>query len=180
MSDVNFDPAYEAVVALIISLGSEELIENENYTHARTLIRALIGKQEADGYIGIFTEKLDPRGFAPTETLDAFRMQFDRGVEVRLLFQKTPDMDAFRNNPFYRQFFLDEKYLKLIKTKVLKPEYQSISTHMVTPNKKAFRIETDHEKTKALASFNNSFGASVRDKFEELFSDELSVPLTFH
>jgi len=180
MSDLSTDVVYEAVVDLLIELKSEELIENENYKHARTLIKALVGKQKADGYIGIFTEKLDARGFAVDETLNAFKKQLDLGVKIRIIFQKSLDKNEFFQNPFYKEVMSNVKYQDLIEVRVLKPEHSHIQTHMVTPNSKAFRIETDHLKTKALASFNNKLGVKVREKFDELFTPQFSDPVRLH
>lgn len=177
--EFTYDSAYEDAINLLIEMKSEDLIGNQNFEHARSLIRLLVEKLQIDRYIGIFTLNLCEAAYGPQRTVDVFKKRLSEGKSLKVLFQREPDQEALRSNPFYQQILCKPDYKKMIETRVLLPEHCGLENHLLTVNNKAFRIETSHEKTTAIAGFNNEIGEGVRNYFERLFSNNYSRELLF-
>ncbi|MDD2367358.1 MAG: hypothetical protein PHN84_14460 [Desulfuromonadaceae bacterium] len=171
----SFDAVYEEAINSLIDLKSPNLIPNASLSHARSLIRALVSKVAIDEYIGIFTGSLSEDAFGPADTVEAFKTCLSKGIKLKLLFHEKPDHNIV-NNAFYKSVILDTRYKNNIEVRYLKPENANENLkHLLTVNDSAFRLETDHNNTKAYAAFNNKdVGTSVREYFSTLFNSTLS------
>jgi len=172
-----FDPLYEDLIKLSIEMKSDQLLENENEVHCRTLIKALLEKVKIDKYVGIFTGNMHRASYDPTEIIQAFKKNLESGIKVKIIFQTKPAAD-FLDGAFYKEILSNEKLAKNVDMRVLHEKFSEFDKHHITVNDAAFRFETDHLKKKAVAGFfNKEWGGKVRKLFEDLSADIYSHPI---
>ena len=145
----SFDPVYEEAISALISLESPELLDNNNISHARSLIRALVSKVAVDRYIGIFTGSLCEEAFGPSEQSQRLRSVLIKKFKLKLLFHKHPDEALLLKNSFYAEVVANPAYKNLIEVKCLDSDQSNEDKkHLLTVSNKAFRIELDQKKQK--------------------------------
>lgn len=170
------DETYKSLLDLLVELGSDQIIENKDERHCRTLILTLLEKVTPQNYIGLFTGLMDASIY-DNLIVTAIKKHLDQKVPFKLLFQNEPSND-FKDTVFYKTVLSNKQYTELIDIRILKSTFSTYDQHILTISDKACRLEVDHAQKRAYASFfNNGLGKKIRESFEKLFSDDFSYSL---
>lgn len=155
---------FSKIVADCRKKESTKIIHNASYEHARELFINLIDEarvRKEDVLITSGNLNPDFYGVLIDDTKEAIK----GGVKVKLAVLN-PSADI-KNNPFANMVLKEGGVVYKAKGEMKYP-------HFILVGDKRFRLELDHEQTKAIACFNNpGIGKFLKDNFEAIASSNL-------
>lgn len=151
-----------------------DLISNADIEHARIAVEAILDVAIQDKTdVFIVTEKLRSDFYNDNVLVEKVRevLKNERKVEI-LLLNPTTDLtgnsfaEAIKDNPDTGEIY-----------RVAKEDKKS--SHFTLTGDRVFRLETNHEQTKAIISFNNEIiGGSLLNEFKRLKNSPGVVKIT--
>jgi hypothetical protein len=146
---------YNEYIALIdkCAENSENFtIPNSEKRHAAYLIKTLFKK--AQSTIRIFTGSLFEGVYGDKSLQEEARkfLRRDANNSVNIVYQESIDIDK---SSFIQTIIQDEQKKGAIKIWRANEKFQDINNHFVVMDDTAFRFETDHANTKAIANFGD-------------------------
>lgn len=157
-------PEFSKIIADCRKKESTKIIHNASYEHARELFINLIGEARVRKEdVIVASGNLNPDFYG--ELVDITKEAIKGGVQVRVaILNPTTDV---KDNPFSAMILKEGGVVYKAKNEIRIP-------HFILVGDKRFRLEVDHEQSKAIACFNNrGIGEFLKNVFEKIVSSNL-------
>lgn len=148
---------YIALIDKCAETSENFIIPNSEPKHAAYLIKTLFKK--AQSTVRIFTGELFENVYGDKDLREEARefLRKDKNNSIKIAYQKSLNID---NSSFIQTILNDEQkkgFIEIWSANIVK--FQGINNHFVVMDDIAFRFETDHVNTKAMANFGDPANA---------------------